>query len=80
MAEEQNDRVWDHLQALAAGQAPEGQEMIFDPVSGRLLIVDGDTRRPADAVIADQTAQQGFNWHLAGRGEGSDEAVRVCVA
>ena len=61
MAQENNDRVWDHLEELAeTGRSPEGEEMYFDPVTGRLLVVEKGTQRPADAVIADETARSGF--------------------
>ncbi len=62
MAQENHDRVWDHLEALAeTGRAPEGEDMYFDPVTGRLLVVERGTQRPADAVIADETARSGFS-------------------
>jgi hypothetical protein len=61
MAQENNDQVWDHLETIVeTGQPPADKDMYFDPVTGRLLVVERGTQRPADAVIADETARLGF--------------------
>jgi hypothetical protein len=61
MAQDSDDRVWDHLEAIVeTGQSPTDDDLYFDPVTGRLLVVERGTKQPADAVIADQTARDGF--------------------
>ncbi len=61
MAQENNDRVCDHLEEIVeTGQPPADENLYFDPVTGRLLVVEKGAQRPADAVIADETARTGF--------------------
>ena len=51
-----------HLQRIVQeGQTPSDQQLIFDPTTGQLVVQRPSEPRPSpDAVVADQTAHDGF--------------------
>jgi hypothetical protein len=64
MTDDEAEKVWKHLEALAEnGEAPSGQQLIIDPNTGELVVLEQGTKKPADAIVVDQAAKRGF-WLL----------------
>ena len=60
----QND-VQNHLASRAQGEAP-AQELVFDPLTGELTLIEPGAARPnPDALTLDQIAADGFFGEVA---------------
>ena len=53
--------IEDHLTDIVEGEPRYDQQLVFDPVSGDLVALNANDRRPSpDAVTADSIAEEGF--------------------
>ena len=61
MADYKTQKVERHFKKIVDnGNSPAGEDLIFDPNTGELVVQQRGEARSPDSVVADQVAEDGF--------------------